>query len=284
MWRRLSAAALLWSCAGLAANLDPDLLAAASKGQDTQVRSLLDKGAGIEAQDRNGRTPLLLAAQHGHAATVRLLLSKGAKPEARDKRGFTAYGLAVFSPSGGRQQLDQVLEALPQPVRPRLVVDSRWLLENLYGSCFMRPEQLRQEIARLKPDALVAAAFQDFLTASGKGLVELLGTGNHGMEGSPPAQAPSGADALLILRVRPGLACVAQQSSDSLTMTIDIRLLRAGAPAPILERTYGGGLKGLHAQTATSAVQYPAFFEGWAKSHAGAIYWDVAEALLKAAP
>src|SRR5581483_3099620 len=83
----------------LAADLSPQLLAAAAAGKTTDVQALLDKGAPVDAQDKNHRTPLMLAAQHGHAETVRLLLAKGAHAEARDKLGFTAYGLALLDPS-----------------------------------------------------------------------------------------------------------------------------------------------------------------------------------------
>src|SRR6266567_5071322 len=105
-----------------AADLGPDLLSAARKGQAERVAEFLGKGAPLEAKDKNGRTPLMLAAQHGHAEVARLLLAKGAETGARDRQGWTAFGLALFSSSGAH---DEVLRILPQPPRLRLAVDAR---------------------------------------------------------------------------------------------------------------------------------------------------------------
>ena len=91
---------LLSSFAASAADLGPDLLIAARKGQTAQVQQLVEQGASVESHDKNGRTALMMAAQHGHADTVRALLAKGARPESRDNDGWTAYGLTLFS-SGG---------------------------------------------------------------------------------------------------------------------------------------------------------------------------------------
>src|ERR1043166_9450043 len=84
-----------------AADLGPDLLSAARKGQAERITELLGKGAPVNADDKNGRTPLMLAAQHGHADVVKLLLAKGAQLDARDHQGWTAYGLALFSSADG---------------------------------------------------------------------------------------------------------------------------------------------------------------------------------------
>jgi len=51
---------------------------------------LLEKGADIEARDRNGDTPLIAAAGHGEDDVVRLLLDRGAHIEATDNPGLTA--------------------------------------------------------------------------------------------------------------------------------------------------------------------------------------------------
>jgi hypothetical protein len=58
---------------------------------DARVAShLLDRGADIEARDRNGYTPLLIAARNGTTDVLQVLLSRGAAPNARDKHGRTA--------------------------------------------------------------------------------------------------------------------------------------------------------------------------------------------------
>src|SRR4051812_39012109 len=94
---RLFVLIALLSATAFSADLGPDLLAAARKGDARQVQELLDRGAPVNAADKNGRTALMAAASRGHADVVRVLLAKGAKTDARDKQGDTAYGLALLS-------------------------------------------------------------------------------------------------------------------------------------------------------------------------------------------
>ena len=248
-----------------AADLGPDLLNAAKKGQTDRVRTLLGQGANVESADKDRRTPLMLAAQHGHADTVRLLLESGAKPEARDRQGWTAYGLALFSSAG---QNDEVLHALPHPARLRLAVSPRLAADNLYSSCSLTPRELAQQVQEIHLDALVFATLRDYAAASGKGAAEVVA-----------ADAP--ADAVVEVRVRPSVSCV-QQSGDSLSLAIDVRVMRQQDKGPLYEKTFGGGLKGLHARRATSPAQYAGFFEEWVKGHTDEIYWAVLGALLRA--
>jgi ankyrin repeat protein len=49
------------------------------RGMRGVVKLLLEKGAELETESNNGRTPLLWAAERGHEAVVKLLLEKGAK-------------------------------------------------------------------------------------------------------------------------------------------------------------------------------------------------------------
>jgi ankyrin repeat protein len=65
------------------------LLYAAVTMHEAIVRMLLDKGADVEAKNEDGRTPLLYAAERGHEAVVRMLLDKGADIKAKDKDGWT---------------------------------------------------------------------------------------------------------------------------------------------------------------------------------------------------
>lgn len=68
---------------------------AANAGYEALVRMLLDKNAKIEAQDRQGYTPLHLAAGGGHQAVVQALLDKGAKVDAEDYDGRTPLWCAA---------------------------------------------------------------------------------------------------------------------------------------------------------------------------------------------
>jgi hypothetical protein len=86
---------------------------------------------------------------------------------------------------------------------------------------------------------------------------------------------------VLHLTARPAAACLPQQSMDNLSLEIGVRLERNSDHAALLEKTFGGGLKGLHARTVTSPAQYRPLLEGWATSHAPEIYWSVVEAWLR---
>jgi hypothetical protein len=253
---------LLIAAAVFAAHESPEMLLAAKRGQTAKVAALIAKGGSVESTDRDERTPLMLAAMHGHAAVVEVLLKSGANPEARDRFGYTAYGLAVLSSSDGREA---VLKALPQHPPLRLTVETAWTPENLVTSCFLRPAQLRDQIAAVQPEAQAAAAVRDYAVLNGRRVLEFLAEGGDGA---------------LRLTVRPGVSCVQQQSADNVTELIAVRLTAADGSV-ILEKIIGGGLKGLHARTVTSPAQYGVTFEEWAKAHAGEIYNAVLEAWLR---
>lgn len=257
-----TAVLLLLSLAASAADLGPDLLIAARKGQTAQVEKLLEEGASVDSHDKTGRTALMMAAQHGHVGTVRALLAKGAKPESRDKEGWTAYGLALFSSGGGREE---VLKALPAPPMVRLVLLTVLVPDNLYSSCFVPPPQLAVSVKSLQPEGRVLAALRD-ASAGAKAPVELV--------------AADG-DASLTLRVRPRAMCVQQESGDKVSLEVDARLTLNGESTPLLERTFGGGIKGLREQLVMNTAQYAPVFEDWAKKRGNEIYWAAVEALVR---
>ncbi len=252
---------VLLALLGRAADLGPELLSAAKKGQTKQVAELLAKGAPIESVDKDGRTALMIAAQRGHGDTVKLLLDRGADAGARDREGWTAYALALI---GGR---DDAVKAFPphDPLRVALTVS--WARDNLYTSCFLPPQQLAQQIAGLQPDMVVAAALRDYAALNGKGAARLVA---------------DDAQITVTLKARPGVSCIQQQSSDNLNLAIDIRVVRAADQTVLLEKTLGGGLKGLHARAVTGPAQYGPVFSEWAKTHAPQIYWAAVEAWLRA--
>jgi ankyrin repeat protein len=75
----LDATALLWAA-----------------GDPVKAGMLIGKGADVNAQSKQGRTPLMIAAFcDGCSETVRLLLAKGADPHIKDKRGSSALRLAA---------------------------------------------------------------------------------------------------------------------------------------------------------------------------------------------
>ena len=261
-----------------------DLLDAAAKGATARVEQLLAKGASLGAKDKNGRTALMLAAQHGHAGTVRVLLAKGASADDRDTRGYTAYGLAMFSPAGARPGIGQVLTALPPPPRPHLVVQTAWSAAGLYSSCFLRPEQLVQQVGGIQLDAIALVDFRRFVAASGKGLVEIVRAESHGVAKIPDDAAFQDADAALALEVKPVAACLPQETNDNLSLTVEAQLVRAQDRAVVWKKTYGGGLAGLHARRVTSPSQYFPVYDEWTKAHAEQVYGDAVEAWYRLKP
>jgi Ankyrin repeats (3 copies) len=265
-----------------AADTGKDLLDAAAQGRTASVQDLLGKGAPLESKDKNGRTALMLAAQRGHAAIVRLLLENGANAAARDQNGATAWVLAMFATAGARGASEEVLKLLPQPPRPKLAVEAGWSTANLYSSCTMRLDQLTMHMNRLQPDLLALAEFRNFFETSGRSLVEIAGASGRGVAPVPDDEAFAGADAVLVLVVRPAASCVPQRSSDNLSLAIEIQLLRANDRAVLLRKTLGGGLTGLHARTVANQTQYLPVYEELVKSHIEQIYWAVVEAWYRA--
>jgi hypothetical protein len=245
--------------AALAADPGAELRNAAKKGQTARVAALIGKGAAVESADKIGRTALMMAAEKGHAETVKLLLDRGAKAEARDKDGWTAYGLAVIE---GRDEVVKVF-----PVQPPIAaaLDVKWGPDNVYASCFMKPDQLADHLAGVQPDRMVAAAVGDYAALQGKGIAKIV-------EG--------GEQVTVAVKVRPAISCLQQQTLDNVSMAIDVKVLRGSDV--LLEKTFGGGLKGLKARTVSSPAQYAPLFSDWAKAHAERIYWAAVEAWLRA--
>ncbi len=80
-----------------AATPDPPLLVAIQEGRLDDAKSLIAKGADVNAANASGITPLIRAAGDlpNNAAAVAMLLEKGANVEAQNNRGETALYRAV---------------------------------------------------------------------------------------------------------------------------------------------------------------------------------------------
>lgn len=78
------------------------------------IRCLLDAGADINAQDKNGAVPLHRAVRTRCAAAVRCLLEAGADPTLRNKPGSTPFHLAVQDTGRGGSGADEARAAQRQ--------------------------------------------------------------------------------------------------------------------------------------------------------------------------
>ena len=67
---------------------------AASTGQVTVIRLLLENHAYIDAESPNGSTPLMMASMYGTTAAVKLLLDEGADPLLKNQQGLNALQFA----------------------------------------------------------------------------------------------------------------------------------------------------------------------------------------------
>ena len=81
------------------------------------IGCLLDHGADLHMQDKNGATPLHRAVRTRCAAAVECLLDAGANPLTPNRSGSTAFHLAVHNTGRGGSGTDAALEAQRQIIR-----------------------------------------------------------------------------------------------------------------------------------------------------------------------
>lgn len=85
--------------------------------QVVMIRLLLKAGARLDAQDRNGATPLHRAVRTRCAAAVRCLLDEGADPTIRNKPGSTPFHLAVQNTGRGGSGSEKARTAQREIIR-----------------------------------------------------------------------------------------------------------------------------------------------------------------------
>jgi ankyrin repeat protein len=76
------------------------------------VSALLDKGAGIDAQNSSGYSALMIAAAAGQVEALELLLRRGANPTLRNRSGHSALEL---SRTAGHEAAARLLAPLTPP-------------------------------------------------------------------------------------------------------------------------------------------------------------------------
>ena len=66
----------------------------AERGDYVEVKKLIEEGADVNAQDKQGFTALMIASKEGNIEIAKLLIEEGANVNAEDEMGFTALMLA----------------------------------------------------------------------------------------------------------------------------------------------------------------------------------------------
>ena len=90
--------------------LNEELLSAAKKGEAATVKSLLSKGADVNAKTRYSQTPLMLAAQQGHIEIVKTLLEAGADMNVTDTFYKSVTALSAAADKGHAEIVKLLLE------------------------------------------------------------------------------------------------------------------------------------------------------------------------------
>ncbi|CAB05722.2 Ankyrin repeat and LEM domain-containing protein 1 homolog [Caenorhabditis elegans] len=131
------------------------LAASSSTTSVDAARTLLERGANVNAIDRDGATPLHYACTHDNVAMAQLLLTFGADPMSADKLGRTAYSIAKGN------TLRFLRRYKKSSNRQRLGFFRRFF------ACHSRNETFfivrnNQEVAPLRPTALAEAASISF--------------------------------------------------------------------------------------------------------------------------
>jgi uncharacterized protein len=94
------------------------LMLAAFRGDTAGVINHLERGADVNARDRDGDTALMFAAHGGHALIVALLLQYGANVYARARNGWTAKKAAQ---SGLHEQIADMLQRAETEGAPQAI-------------------------------------------------------------------------------------------------------------------------------------------------------------------
>lgn len=104
-----------------------------AKRQVKTIRCLLDAGANINAQDKNGAAPLHRAVRTRCAAAVQCLLKTGAEPTLKNKPGSTPFHLAVRDTGRGGSGAESARAAQRQIIETFLALGLSTALKDGQG-------------------------------------------------------------------------------------------------------------------------------------------------------
>ncbi len=105
-----------------------------AKRQVKTISVLLETGANIQAQDKNGAAPLHRAVRTRCAAAVRYLLQAGADPMLRNHSGSTPFHLAVQNTGRGGSGADEARAAQGEIIKEFLSLGVSKALKEAKGN------------------------------------------------------------------------------------------------------------------------------------------------------
>ena len=119
--------------------------------QVAMIRLLLDAGADLHAQDKNGATPLHRAVRTRCAAAVACLLEAGGDATVQNKPGSTPFHLAVQNTGRGGSGAEQAKTAQREIIQAFLARAVSTALEDRNGKTVLqwaRSDSIRQLLSR----------------------------------------------------------------------------------------------------------------------------------------
>ncbi|WP_409270056.1 ankyrin repeat domain-containing protein [Neobacillus sp. SCS-31] len=113
--------------------LNEQLLAAAERGDVDEISRLIEKGANINAQDPNGRTPVMIATYNNDVTAAKVLIDAGADVDIRDNMKNN-----VFLYAGAEGYIDILKLAIKAGADPHIT--------NRYGGVAVIPAAERGHV------------------------------------------------------------------------------------------------------------------------------------------
>ncbi len=148
------------------------LHAAAAYGKTPIVRQLIDKGADVNARDKDGQTALMKAVWNSHADTVTTLLQNGANLSVQDSRGNNVANMAKTK--NDRRVLDALVQAGVSELKEALDKVSsvpkkpgKHLTNTLDSKPLETSPQVTKPNSESKPASVAAGPLGQFVLASG---------------------------------------------------------------------------------------------------------------------
>jgi ankyrin repeat protein len=133
------------------------LMVAAANGRASLVEALIEAGADVNAQNRNGATPLMSAATQGDAAIVRELIEANADVHHQDGGGDTALSLAAAAGHEANVTLLLDTGARPEAINRAFINAAQYSEPAIARLLIARGA----DVKKAGPEALVRAITQD---------------------------------------------------------------------------------------------------------------------------